>query len=244
VLRGPESNPGGSRERLALGVLLVLGGALLAALGSAWGWLAVAIGAVLVLTAFPSLEDADRAGRTTMPDADPIEPDEGVPLQRLVPLAIAALVVVFKFGAIALFALRAALASTDYLPVEVRGSAPAPLKRGDLVLVRREADPALAPGRVVYVDDDGRMVLGLVRATGPDTVDAGGLAPLEPGLRSTALPEGRVHLDAEDLVVEAPARPTPGAADGPLRAIVVPRRDVYGPAVAVVFPIHRWRGLR
>lgn len=242
MLRGPESNPGGSRERLALGVLLVLGGALLAALGSVWGWLGVALGAVLVLTAFPALEDADRAGRTTLPDAEPIEPDDGVHLRGLLPLLVAAVVIWFKFGAIALFALRAALASTDYLPVEVRDSVPPPLERGDLVLVRREPEPHLAPDRVIYVNHSGRMALARVRAAGPDTLAETVPAPLAPGMRSTVLlPEGATAVAPGEVVVEL-RLPSRGSTLG--QAIVVTRRDVYGPVVAVVLPVHRWRVLR
>src|SRR5688572_19201113 len=103
MMRGPTPQPGAPRERLVLGIVLVLAGAVLVALGSLWGWIGVAAGVVLVVTSGTSVEDATATPttRTVPTGAEPIEPDDGVALGKLLPLAIAALVLGFKFGAVA-----------------------------------------------------------------------------------------------------------------------------------------------
>jgi len=250
--RGPEPQPGGTRERRVLGVMLLLAGALFAALGSRWGWLAVAAGLLLIVTSASPVEDATAATptRPPPPDATPIEPQDGVNLRGLLPIAFAVVVLWFKFHGIALFALRAALASTDYLPLEVREPAPPPLRHGDLVLVRREDTPALVPGRVIAFEFGDGLVLARLRRVGPDTVRSirivhgvvpGGIRPLDPRRRTSR----GVALGGSEIAVEWPSVSTSSvqpAADPP--TLVLPRDRVHGPVVAVVLPVHRWRVLR
>ncbi len=174
----------------------------------------------------------------TQPSPDPIEPDIGVNGGAVLWALIGIVVFFYHWGGALVFIARFALAGTPYALVEARATDSAPLRDGDVTVIRKR-DPHLVAGQIVWIArGDGATRLEQVFLVGPATARPEMFVRLDSTATAAARSSGVITV--HDGVVAAGLV---GSTSGDTLAELIPRDRVLGHAVQVILPPHRIRAL-
>ena len=187
-------------------------------------------------TSRPEAGSQPEAG--AQPSPDPIEPDIGVNGGAVLWALIGIVVFFYHWGGALVFVARFALAGTPYALVEARATDSAPLRDGDVTVIRKR-DPHLVAGQIVWIargDDATR--LEQVFLVGPATARPEIFVRLDS--TATAAARGSGVVTVHDGVVAAGLV---SSTSGDTLAELILRDRVLGHAVQVILPPHRIRAL-
>ncbi len=187
-------------------------------------------------TSRPEAGSQPEAG--AQPSPDPIEPDIGVNGGAVLWALIGIVVFFYHWGGALVFVARFALAGTPYALVEARATDSAPLRDGDVTVIRKR-DPHLVAGQIVWIargDDATR--LEQVFLVGPATARPEIFVRLDSTATAAARASGVVTV--HDGVVAAGLV---SSTSGDTLAELILRDRVLGHAVQVILPPHRIRAL-